>query len=126
MSMTVPVTQCISTGATIFDTKRTMSFYIPLKFQAEPPTPTNTDLCIEERLPMTAYVRTFSGYAEETDWWEHIYVLHADMLRNGVNTANIDLKSFLTAGYDSPFHLINRRNEVWLTTPLTPTTKTDA
>lgn len=72
-------------------------------------------MSVKKRLSFTAKLfRSFSGYADENDWWEHLYMLHDDMVRNDVNMETIDLTSFITAGYDSPFHLINRRNEVWM------------
>nr|CAB3252420.1 heme-binding protein 2-like [Phallusia mammillata] len=114
IDMTAPVTTHIAPGPTIFDMKRTMSFYIPQDFQADPPAPTDTEVYIEERQPMTAYVRSFPGWASETENWVNVYKLFEDMKRNGVDEDTVDLTSFYTAGYNSPMRFIKRHNEVWL------------
>ncbi len=53
--------------------------------------------------------RTFGGRAED----EH-YIKEADNLVKALGDAqDLTQEYYYTAGYDSPFKLFNRRNEVW-------------
>lgn len=54
--------------------------------------------------------RSFSGYATEKKWLEH-----AEELTNALDKAGEKYVKdyFITAGYDSPFRVFERHNEVW-------------
>ena len=61
----------------------------------------------------TLYVcRSFGGFAHESD-----YVTNARELADALPaSAKYDKSYFYSAGYDSPFALFNRHNEVWFIT----------
>ncbi|XP_073691379.1 heme-binding protein soul2 [Garra rufa] len=62
----------------------------------------------------TVYVRSFSGMASDEDALEN-----AQQLRNDLRAAGKEFveNKFDAAGYDAPWDLINRHNEVWVRAP---------
>ena len=60
---------------------------------------------------MEVYVLGFGGFANDND-----YKIKATQLMTQLQAANIPFDSnvWFTAGYDSPFTLVNRHNEVWV------------
>ncbi|NXT59308.1 HEBP2 protein, partial [Pluvianellus socialis] len=106
IDMTVPVTCLVKSGCTDFK----ISFFVPFKHQDSPPQPTNADVFIEERKAAAIFVRSFGGFASPEKYAEEAEVL-ARILRNRGQPFHEDF--FYTAGYDSPFKLFNRHNEVW-------------
>ncbi|XP_060782038.1 heme-binding protein soul2 [Neoarius graeffei] len=59
----------------------------------------------------TVYVREFDGFASETDALENMETLKADLQAAG---KPFDDTRFEAVGYDGPFVLINRHNEIWI------------
>jgi len=85
----------------------TMSFYV-----SKLPAPQPTDPTVElTKLPaLKAYVKSFGGRPKEADW-----VKQADALAAALpKSAKVEKDFFFTAGYDSPFKLFYRHNEVWI------------
>jgi len=88
-----------------------MCFYIPKIFQSGPPAPTNPDVKIVKMEEMNVIVKRFGGYVMEDNLW----MKHAQNFREEIESKGItgyDLSYFISAGYDSPMTLWNRRNEV--------------
>ena len=52
----------------------------------------------------------FTGYALEADWETAAHDLYEMAVADGYNLVDT---SYYTAGYDSPFVINGRRNEVW-------------
>ncbi|KPP67651.1 SOUL1 protein-like [Scleropages formosus] len=112
VEMTAPVTCLVDPGAgPACESTFTVSFYIPEKHQADPPKPTDPEVFIENRKEFTAFVRTYGGFSNEQKSREELLKLTESLKRDGVEFLE---KPYYTAGYDSPFKLINRRNEVWI------------
>lgn len=104
-----------------------MCFYLPEAYQSEHehedagPSPRhialtapkpleNSKVFIHIRPEMEVYVRTFGGYAINSDTWEaHKKALEDDLIGKPHHD-----HEFFTVGYNSPMHLFNRRNEVWI------------
>ncbi|XP_044311602.1 heme-binding protein 1 [Varanus komodoensis] len=83
---------------------------IPSQFQANPPSPTDESIRIEEREEMAVYSTQFGGYAKEVD-----YVQYAAKLTSAIGNEKIYHKDFYFCnGYDPPMKPYGRRNEVWL------------
>lgn len=57
------------------------------------------------------YPRTYGGFANEKSKREELQKLMESLRREGVPFVD---KPFYAVGYDSPFKLFNRRNEVWV------------
>ncbi|CAN9507443.1 unnamed protein product [Ophioblennius macclurei] len=108
VDMTAPVACHVEpeTGPTV-----TVSFYIPQEHQENPPEPSDPTVFVEQKGEFTVYVRTFGGFAKEASKREELQKLIDSLKRDGV--AYVEAP-FYTAGYDSPFKLVNRRNEVWV------------
>lgn len=60
---------------------------------------------------MSVYVASYGGYASDKD-----ILAHARSLVEKLEAAGKAYKSehYFSAGYDSPFRLIGRHNEVWV------------
>ena len=56
-----------------------MSFYLPDKYQENPPEPTGEGVYTESRDEMKVYVRTFGGRAYGKDWTREIDNLKNDL-----------------------------------------------
>nr|XP_015199672.1 PREDICTED: heme-binding protein 2 [Lepisosteus oculatus] len=57
------------------------------------------------------HLRTYGGFSNEQKSREELLKLSESLRRDGHQFVD---KEYYTAGYDSPFKLVNRRNEVWL------------
>ncbi|MED6268648.1 hypothetical protein CHARACLAT_024487 [Characodon lateralis] len=112
VEMTAPVTCHVVPGAgPACESQFTMSFYIPDELQANPPEPSDPDVFMEDRKEFTAYVRTYGGFSNDNMKREELLKLLESLKKDGVEFVD---KPYYTAGYDSPFKLTNRRNEVWV------------
>merc|ERR1711928_61686 len=99
VEMTVPV---LSRMKMLDDgmVNKQMCFYLNKKHQANPPTPTDPAVKIEQNKEFTVYVHRFGGYAMSDSVNLREARRFAEVLSNAgeeVNTA-----TFYTAGYDSP------------------------
>merc|ERR1712106_800777 len=111
ISMTIPVSTQVSRDPSSRIVTHRMCFFIGQIHQANPPQPTDSQVFIENREPITIFTRQVPGYMDE----------------NGMNTEAAALRGLLTAagrafttdpiwkvGYDSPMKFWDRRNEVWV------------
>ncbi|KAM3603331.1 uncharacterized protein V6R79_020497 [Siganus canaliculatus] len=112
VDMTAPVSCLVNPGAgPACESQFTVSFYVPEEHQADPPEPSDSEVFVEHRKEFTAYVRTFGGFANEKMRRDELLKLLESLQRDGVQYVD---QPFYSAGYDSPFKLTNRRNEVWV------------
>ncbi|XP_064616725.1 heme-binding protein 1-like [Liolophura sinensis] len=105
MPMTVPVLRKSSTTA-----PEEMLFMLPEDRQKDPPMPTDPLVYIVRMPAFRVYVRSFGGYASDTDYNNQIQALKSSLGSDIQYDHNVAYK----VGYDSPFTLFNRHNEVWL------------
>lgn len=112
--MTAPVRNLIGASAGPFCKNNfTTSFYVPKAYQKKgAPKPNNPDVYIEDTPAFTAYVAQKGGYVMD-DWSIQRMVkgLTEALEAQGVE---FESESFYLAGYDPPFRLTGRHNEVWL------------
>ena len=111
IDMTSPVTHYIIPGAgPNCESNFTMAFFIPEQFQPAPIEPTNPEVFIEYRPAFDAAVIAFDGYASDQD-----YIMAAVDLYNKASADgyNVQAETWYMVGYDSPFEITNRLNEVW-------------
>ncbi|XP_051909418.1 heme-binding protein 2 [Hippocampus zosterae] len=112
VEMTAPVTCRVDPGAgPACESHFTVSFFIPEEHRDAPPQPSDPDVFLENRDEFTAYVRSYGGFSNETLERDELLKLKESLRRDGVHFAE---RPYYVAGYDSPFKLVNRRNEVWL------------
>merc|ERR1712114_40304 len=114
VEMTVPVLSRMKLQSEGMVNKQ-MCFYLNKKHQANPPTPTDPAVKIEQNKEFTVYVHNFGGYAMSDSVNLREARRFAEVLRNAGEEVDTDL--FYTAGYDSPMKFWNRRNEVMYLVP---------
>ncbi|XP_052680653.1 heme-binding protein 2-like isoform X2 [Crassostrea angulata] len=111
VEMTAPVSTRVEPGAgPNCESTFTVSFFIPPEHQENPPQPKNPNVFIEERPGFEAYVRSFGGFANEDSWVTEAKKLSEDLKEK---TSEIRQDFWYTAGYNSPFQLFGRTNEIW-------------
>lgn len=109
IDMTAPVRVTISANdGPACNTSFTIAFFVAEK---NPPPPTDATVKIAQSPETTVYVNSFGGWATGAT-----YVDRARSVASALEGAGrkIDNAYFATAGYDSPFRLTGRHNEVWL------------
>ncbi|KAI8463957.1 MAG: SOUL-domain-containing protein [Monoraphidium minutum] len=112
VDMTAPVTVKVKPGqGPACKDEFTISFFIPFEHQASPPQPSDDAVVIESRPALDVYVAAFGGWAKGSTYLQHAADAGDALEDKGLK---IDSGFFYTAGYDSPFRLTNRHNEVWL------------
>ena len=93
-----------------------VSFFVPFVYQppaAGPPAPTSADVFIETIPAMEVAVSEYSGFTSETVTIPKAAEL-ASQVQNSSSLALADEESWWFAGYDPPYRLTNRHNEVWI------------
>ena len=68
---------------------------------------------------MTVYVTSFGGYMDEEDVIKRGAALIATLQEKGIE---VETSTYYAAGYDSPFRLVGRHNEIWIIAKETPVT----
>jgi len=100
-------------------TNFTVSFYVPFAYQpalnpsaAAAPTPTAADVATTtDAKALTVAVRSFPGHANDTNTVREATALAEALAGTG---ASFDEKNWFFAGYDSPFRVTGRHNEIWI------------
>ena len=117
--MTAPVRVRVTPGAGPFcKSNFTVSFFVPFVkgepgTQIDAPKPTDPEVFEETDLPaLTVYARSFPGWADEKTLLAESQTLGAALHRDGKGGGG-EKSSFFFAGYDSPFRVFGRHNEVW-------------
>jgi hypothetical protein len=103
IAMTAPVIMNMS------DTEASMSFVMPSQYQlAELPTPNSTAVSLVSQDSMKLAVLRFGGFSSDEKIAKHAQILTQVLKENNIQTKG----SLLYMGYNAPWDLINRRNEV--------------
>jgi hypothetical protein len=114
IDMTVPVLTKVEPGqGPTCNSTFTVSFYNPCKYQGSTAAPKPSDpLSFINNMPaMDVYVTSFGGFANSQE-----YKQKAAELMQKLKAAKepFNDKYWFTAGYDSPYTVTNRHNEVWV------------
>ncbi|KAJ6339753.1 hypothetical protein OIU77_007657 [Salix suchowensis] len=117
IAMTAPVVTSIIPGAGPFQSSAyAVRFYLPVKFQADPPAPLD-ELHLKPYMwnSRCVAVRKFHGYAKDENVAGEAKRLAVSLSRSPWfnSTSTESNYSYSIAQYDSPFHFIGRANEVW-------------
>lgn len=83
--------------------------------QANPPEPSNPDVNVEHVDAFEAFVGAFPGWNSVKSITEHASELYHVLGEKG---EEVESDFFYSVGYDSPFRLLDRHNEVRLGAPL--------
>ena len=110
--MTAPVMVDVAPGAgPNCDSNFTVSFYVPAANQAAPPLPSNPLVFLSKRPARKVYVSVYPGYTNDKKVVAAASALAEALVADGI--AVTPSSGFTSAGYDSPFNILNRHNEVW-------------
>lgn len=111
IAMTCPVIVRIIPGqGPACESNFTMSFYVSPS-EGTPSAPSDPTVSISKLPALQAYAAEFSGFANEEKYIEHATALGKALDKAG---KKFEKAYFYTAGYDAPFKLFNRHNEVWM------------
>mmetsp|Transcript_8669 Transcript_8669/g.28584 ORF Transcript_8669/g.28584 Transcript_8669/m.28584 type:complete len:227 (+) Transcript_8669:86-766(+) len=120
--MTAPVRNQVAPGAGPFCASSfNISFYVPAAFQQSPPAPTDATISIRREAAYTYYVAQGKGFWKEDDTEKAAAKLAEALTADGLT---FDNSTWFFAGYDPPFRLIDRHNEVWFRAPSSVATQT--
>ncbi|XP_074316805.1 uncharacterized protein LOC141653063 [Silene latifolia] len=116
--MTKPVLTSIIPGAGPLNSSAySVRFYLPVKFQGDPPLPLPELNIKPVSLPgHCVAVRKFSGFARDRNVVEEAEKLAASLAKSpwANLTSSDSIHAYSIAQYDSPFRVIRRVNEVWV------------
>ena len=103
IAMTAPVIMNMS------DTEASMSFVMPSQYQlTDLPTPNSTAVSLVSQDSMRLAVLRFGGFSSDEKIAKHAQILTQVLKVNNIQTKG----SLLYMGYNAPWDVINRRNEV--------------
>ena len=107
IAMTAPVLVEVLPGpGPTCGTDFTISFYSPTP---NPPEPSSKLVYVESGEAARYYVLSYGGWATEKEVLKRAKELADDLISLG---RSFDDSTFVTAGYDSPFRLLHRHNEI--------------
>ena len=111
--MTAPVAVIIQPGQGPFCKNNfTVNFFVPFEDQTDPAAPTNKEVFISTQPKFCAYVISYGGYSNINDIQKYSEELDEALVKDGLgDTYRKDI--FFYAGYDSPFRVFDRHNELW-------------
>lgn len=111
IAMTTPVLNIVSEGR-VLDTYE-VSFFVPYKYQppkTPPPKPSDSKVYINAQPQITVGVISFSGFENDREDEKEAERLEKVLKENGIEYLE---GKWAFAGYDPPFRLTGRHNEVW-------------
>ena len=118
INMTVPVTMKMQplqsgSGSQFVEKNYTMSFFIPFKHQEDAPAPSADNVMLTNVQPFCAYVKEYGGFSNMRKVAMYYKELAASLKKHNLED-DFYTNMFYTAGYDSPYKLFKRHNEIWL------------
>ncbi|KAM3931929.1 heme-binding protein 2-like [Leptodactylus fuscus] len=108
MNMTVPVVMHMPLKEQSAE-KFTMSFFVPHELE-NPPKPSDPAVYLETLPASSVYVKSFGGYAIHATFVKQAKALAEELRSLGLE---FDDTYFVRVGYNAPFELFDRHNEVW-------------
>ncbi|KAJ8304510.1 hypothetical protein KUTeg_018093 [Tegillarca granosa] len=111
IKMTAPVLKNMSRACDTCEGISTMYFMIPAKHRNNPPAPTNSAAYLVNMPAMEVYVRYFGGRPSNNEKMTQLENLEQSLTRDA---KNYESSYYIEAGYDSPWTMFKRRNEMWL------------
>ena len=92
----------------------TVNFFVPFAYQADPVPATSPLVFISTFPPLCAYVKSYAGFGSDTKDIQKQYVALSKALEKDGFGDDYLTDRLYYGGYDSPFHLTHRHNEIWL------------
>uniref|UniRef100_H3CB67 Heme-binding protein soul4 n=1 Tax=Tetraodon nigroviridis TaxID=99883 RepID=H3CB67_TETNG len=106
LGMTVPVVSHIHVVS--FQKEVETAFFLPARFQSDPPRPADPDITLVHREPIRVVARTFFGTTTEETVGHQIGLLWE--IVGGASELQAD--AYMVAVYENP-GVVRRRNEIW-------------
>lgn len=111
--MTAPVAVEIQPGQGPFCKNNfTINFFVPFEDQEDPAPPTSKDVYISTLKGFCAYVKVYGGYSNIDEVQKYSEELSEELVKDGLGDS-FRKDIFFYAGYDSPFRVVDRHNEIW-------------
>lgn len=112
--MKIPMTEPVITAVKVSqgpfcESDYLMHFFVPHNLQKDTPEPTSPKVKLVEYPETFVYVRSFGGFITLETLQENGAKLYAALQRDNIK---YDDSEYLYAGYDAPYKLTNRHNEV--------------
>jgi hypothetical protein len=86
-----------------------MSFMVPQKYNKDNlPTPTNQSIQFEQQAEQNMAAISFGGWASDRKIKKYIAKLKAELIKEGISWKG----DFIYLGYNAPFEVFGRRNEI--------------
>ncbi len=117
IEMTTPVLTTVQPGAgPNCNSSFTVSFYVPYMYQNEqgPPKPSSEDIFIGKIGPLQVAISEFSGFTVQSEIIAKTAELESQVSTSSTIKADSSTDIWYFAGYDPPFRVTNRHNEVWI------------
>ena len=117
IEMTTPVLTTVQPGAgPNCNSSFTVSFYVPYMYQNEqgPLKPTSEDIFIGKIGPLQVAISEFSGFTVQSEIIAKTVELESEVSASSTIKADSSTDIWYFAGYDPPFRITNRHNEVWI------------
>lgn len=120
VDMTTPVLTGIVPSAGPFCTSAfAVRFYVPSEFKDNPPLPLlDSDLTVETWDEKCVAVRAFKGFAKDTNVAQEASLLELSLQKTPWANVTDETKegedAYTIAQYNSPFQILSRVNEVWV------------
>ena len=108
--MTRPVMTRVKVSQELFcESDYLMHFFVSHSLQKDTPKPTSPKVKLIEYPETFAYVRSFGGFSTSKNLRENGAKLYAALQKDKIP---YDDSEYLYAGYDAPYKLTNRHNEI--------------
>jgi len=124
VEMTTPVlTGIVPSAGPFCSSAFKVRFYVPSEFHDNPPMPLlDSDLEVENRHEKCVAVRSFSGFAMDGNVAKEASMLELSLQKTPwANVTDVEPKTgedaYTIAQYSSPFQILGRVNEVWVSFP---------
>ncbi|XP_068728634.1 heme-binding protein 2-like isoform X1 [Montipora capricornis] len=113
IDMTAPVAVELQAGQGPFcKSNFTINFFVPFKYQGNPIEPSSKDVFISTLKKFCAYVTSYGGYSDSKAVQKNAEDLKNALIKDGLGGTFVK-EVYFYAGYDSPFRVFDRHNEVW-------------
>lgn len=93
----------------------TVSFFVPFEYQTStgPPKPTSGLIFTETIGPLDVAVMSYDGFSSQSKVIHMAKDLYESVSNSTLLSLREDDGSWFSAGYDPPFRVVGRHNEVW-------------
>ncbi|KAF5840706.1 regulatory factor, effector binding domain-containing protein [Dunaliella salina] len=112
IEMTAPVKTKLKPGPGPLCQEFTVSFFLPYEYQdGGAPEPSEKGVYLESTPSFEVYVRSYGGFSSEESIIEEAGRVISELDKAG---EKYETSTWFAAGYDAPFRLTDRHNEIWI------------